>query len=58
MIKEIGLPFIAGSRAGAVCHQGEGWLHVFLLDPTTAATAATTSALLVLLLMLLLLLLV
>jgi hypothetical protein len=57
MIKEIGLPFIASTRAGTVCHQGEGGLHIFLLDTTIAATAstATTSTLLVLLLLLLLL---
>jgi hypothetical protein len=57
MVKEIGLPFVAGTRAGTVCHQGEGGLHIFLLDTTRAATiaaTATTSALLVLLLLLLL----
>jgi hypothetical protein len=57
MVKEISLPFIAGTRAGTVCHQGEGRLHIFLLDTTRAATIAattiTTSALLVLLLLLL-----
>ena len=67
LIKEIGLPFVAGSRAGTVCHQGKGGLHIFLLDTTRAATTTTTtgtaaaattaasSALLMLLLLLLLL---
>jgi len=65
LIKEIGLPFVAGTRAGAVCHQGEARLHIFLLDTTrattttgTAATTTASSALLMLLLLLLLLLLV
>jgi hypothetical protein len=55
MVKEIGLPFVSGTRAGTVCHQGEARLHIFLLDTTRAATA--TSALLVVLLLLWLLLL-
>lgn len=56
LIKEIGLPFVAGTRAGTVCHQGQGRLHILLLDTTRAAAATTTasSALLMLLLLLLL----
>ena len=61
MIKEIGLPFISGTRAGTVCHQGEALLHIFLLDTTRAATTttvnATTVALLLLMVLVLLLLL-
>jgi len=53
MVKEIGLPFIAGTRAGAVCHQGEARLHIFLFDNTGAAAAATTARVLLLLLLLL-----
>jgi hypothetical protein len=61
LIKEIGLPFVAGTRAGTVCDQGKAWLHIFLLDPTaavtTTGTTAASSVLLMLLLLLLLLLL-
>jgi hypothetical protein len=55
IIKEIGLPFVAGTRAGTVCHQGERGLHIFLLDTTvTAATTTITTPSRVLLLLLLL----
>lgn len=64
LVKEIGLPFVARTRARTVCHQGEGRLHIFLLDTTRAAATTTGtaaaataagSALLMLLLLLLLL---
>jgi hypothetical protein len=57
MIKEIGLPFVAGTRAGTVCHQGEARLHILLLDTTRAATTTTITATTVTLLVLLVLLL-
>jgi len=58
VIKEIGLPFVAGARAGTVCHQGERRLHILLLDTTGATAAATTATADALLMVLLLLLLV
>jgi hypothetical protein len=41
VVKEIGFPFVAGTGARTLRDQGEGGLHVFLLDSTR--TARTTA---------------
>ena len=42
VVKEIGFPFVAGTGAGTLRDQGQGRLHIFLLD-TTRTTATTTA---------------
>lgn len=44
MIKEIGFPFVAGSGARTLRDQGEGRLHILLLDTTRAAPTASITA--------------
>ena len=61
VVKEIGFPFVAGTGAGTLRDQGQGRLHIFLLDTTrtaaAAATALTARGLLVVVVMVMLLLL-
>jgi hypothetical protein len=56
VVKEIGFPFIAGTGAGTLRDQGQGRLHIFLLD-TTRTTALTARGLLVVVVVVMLLLL-
>lgn len=44
MIKEIGFPFVAGSGARTLRDQGEGRLHILLLDTTRATPTASITA--------------
>jgi len=53
VVKEIGVPFVAGARARTLRDQGESGLNVFLLDTTTAAAATSTTGILLLMLPLL-----
>ena len=41
VVKEIGFPFVAGTGARTLRDQGQGRLHIFLLD--TTRTARTTA---------------
>ena len=44
MIKDIGFPFVAGSGARTLRDQGEGRLHILLLDTTRAGPTASITA--------------
>jgi hypothetical protein len=56
VVKEIGFPFVAGTGAGTLRDQGQGRLHIFLLDTAWTTAAITAGGLVVVVVVMLLLL--